>query len=107
MKRFGQVIKVKPESLDYYKKLHANPWPEVLDKIRACNMRNYSIFVLRNDTLFAYFEYIGDDYEGDMRKMAEDEMTQKWWKETDPCQESLNINHGEWWHNMEEVFHCD
>jgi L-rhamnose mutarotase len=107
MKRYGQVIKVKPEKLDYYKKLHSKPWQGVLDKINECNIRNYSIFLLREDTLFAYFEYVGDDFEKDMQKMSEDNITQLWWKETNPCQESLGINLDEWWHNMEEVFHCD
>ena len=33
MKRIGQVIKVKPEYLEKYKALHANPWPEVNEMI--------------------------------------------------------------------------
>ena len=33
MKRYGQVIKVKPEFLARYKELHANPWPEI-DKVK-------------------------------------------------------------------------
>ena len=107
MKRYGQVIKIKPEKLEYYKQLHAHPWPEVIEKIHECNIRNYSIFILQNHTLFAYFEYIGTDFAEDMQKMAKDPITQKWWKETDPCQESLGLNPNEWWHNMEEVFHCD
>jgi len=57
--------------------------------------------------LFAYFEYVGDDFELDMKIMAEDECTQKWWRETDPCQESISDNKGEWWMNMEEIFHAD
>jgi L-rhamnose mutarotase len=106
MRRFGQVIKVKTEKLEYYLELHANPWPSVLKKIEECNIRNYSIFLLNNTMLFAYFEYIGVDFEADMTKMAADPETQRWWKETDPCQESLELKAGEWWHNMEEVFHC-
>ncbi len=106
MRRFGQVIKVKPEKLEYYRELHAHPWPSVIKKIKECNIRNYSIFLLNNEMLFAYFEYIGKDFEADMAKMATDEETQRWWKETDPCQETLGINPREWWHNMEEVFHC-
>jgi hypothetical protein len=31
MKRYGMVIKVKPEKFEEYKKLHAAVWPEVLD----------------------------------------------------------------------------
>lgn len=106
MKRYGQVIHVKPEKLHYYLELHQNPWPEVIQKIKECHIQNYSIFLLQEHTLFAYFEYVGDNFEEDMQKMAADPMTQKWWKETDPCQESLGLNPSEWWHNMKEVFHC-
>jgi L-rhamnose mutarotase len=106
MRRFGQVIKVKPENLDYYRELHANPWPGVLKMIHDCNIRNYSIFLLENHTLFAYFEYVGNDFDADMKKMAADPETQRWWKETDPCQESLELHPGDWWHTLEEIFHC-
>lgn len=107
MKRYGQVIKVRPEKLDYYKELHANPWPDVLKMISACNIQNYSIY-LKGEYLFAYFEYIGDDFEADMAKMAADETTQRWWDECMPCQQPLEGNtEGEWWANMEEVFHWD
>ena len=61
-----------------YEKLHANVWEGVLKKIEECNIRNYSIYRY-NNLLFAYFEYVGDDFEGDMAKMADDEITQKWW----------------------------
>lgn len=106
MQRFAQVIRVKPEKLDHYLALHANPWPGVLEMIHTCNIRNYSIFLLQDHTLFAYFEYVGTDFETDMKRIAADPLTQQWWKETDPCQESLGLNPGEWWHTMKEVFHC-
>lgn len=105
MKRYGQVIKVKPEKLDYYKELHAAPWPQVLSMISECNIKNYSIY-LKGEYLFAYFEYVGDDFEADMAKMAADPTTQKWWDECMPCQQPLEGNAaGEWWADMEEVFH--
>lgn len=107
IQRYGQVIKVKPEKLNYYKELHANPWPCVLEKIKECNIQNYSIF-LQDDYLFAYFEYVGYNFKEDMEKMAQDSCTQKWWKETDPCQEPvLSAKPGAWWTTMEEVFHSD
>ena len=107
MRRFGQVIRVKPEKLDHYLALHANPWPSVLKMISACNIRNYSIYLLQDSMLFAYFEYTGSDFAADMQRMAADKETRRWWAETDPCQESLELAPGEWWHNMKEVFHCD
>ena len=106
-KRYGSVIKIKPEMLDLYKELHAKTWPGVLDQISKSNIRNYSIY-LKDNYLFAYFEYVGDDFEGDMAQMAKDSVTQEWWKLTDPCQEPLESRaEGEWWASMEEVFHHD
>ena len=107
VKRFGSVIKIKPEMLAQYKELHANPWPKVQEQISKSNIRNYSIY-LKDDYLFGYFEYVGDDFEGDMAKMAKDSVTQEWWKLTDPCQIPLETRaEGEQWANMEEVFHQD
>ena len=107
MKRVGQVIKVKPEYLEKYKALHANPWPEVNEMIKKCNIQNYSIYY-RGGYLFSYFEYVGDNYEEDMKKMAADPKTQEWWKETDPCQEPVEFaKPGEGWADTEEVYHLD
>ena len=107
MKRVGQVIKVKEEYLEKYKKLHAAPWPEVNEMIKKCNIQNYSIYY-RDGYLFSYFEYVGENYEEDMKKMAADPTTRKWWKETDPCQMPVeSAKDGEWWADLEEVYHLD
>lgn len=107
MQRYGSVIKLRPEKLAEYKHLHANAWPEVLNMIRACNIRNYSIYY-KDGFLFSYFEYTGEDFAADMQKMAADPKTQEWWKLTDPCQEPLDTRQpGEWWASMEEFFHAD
>ncbi len=110
--RFGMVIGLKPEKLAYYKELHAAAWPGVLRKIKECHIRNYSIYLKEVEPgrfyLFSYFEYTGDDFEADMAKMAADPTTQKWWKETDPCQIPLATRgEKEFWSRMEEVFHLD
>ena len=105
--RYGSVIRVKPEKLDEYKALHADPWPGINKKLKQCNIRNYSIYY-RDGYLFSYFEYAGDDFEQDMKKMAEDSLTQAWWKLTDPCQEPVeSAGTGVWWAPMEEVYHLD
>ena len=62
VRRFGQRIDVRPERIEDYERLHADPWPGVLEQIRRSNIRNYTIFRDGID-LFAYFEYIGDDFE--------------------------------------------
>lgn len=104
MRRFGQRAELKPEYVDEYKRLHASAWPEVLKTITECNIQNYSIFI-QGTKLFAYFEYIGDAYEDDMAKMAEDPITQKWWKNTKPC----FVHHDQeiYYLDMQEIFHHD
>ena len=112
MKRYGWVIGVKEDKIDEYKKLHTAVWPEVLDMIKQCNISNYSIYMRKllngRNYLFSYLEYTGSDFDADMAKMAADPMTQKWWDVCMPCQEPLpDKAEGEWWADMEEVFHCD
>ena len=107
LKRYGQVIRVKPEVFEEYKAYHAAVWPDVLKMIHDCNIRNYSIYH-KDGYLFAYFEYVGDDFDADMAKMAADPRTQEWWAVMMPMQQPLETRaEGEWWANMEEVFHCD
>lgn len=107
MKRFGMVLRVRPEKLEEYKRLHAAVWPDVLAMIRLCNIRNYSIYH-KDGYLFSYFEYHGHDFDADMQKMAADATTQRWWELCKPCQEPLPSRRpGEWWADMEEVFHCE
>ncbi len=107
MKRFGQVIGVRKEKLAEYKKYHSAVWPEILEMIRECNIRNYSIFY-KDGQLFAYFEYHGDNFAKDMEKMAADPHTQEWWAVMKPMQAPLkNRAEGEWWSDLEEVFHLD
>jgi L-rhamnose mutarotase len=106
------VLGIREEKIEEYKKLHANVWPDVLKKISNCHIENYSIFLAEAEPgkfyLFSYFEYTGDDFDGDMAKMAADETTQKWWGECKPCQIPLQTRaEGEWWMNLEEVFHHD
>ena len=109
MVRMGQVIGVSPEKIAEYKELHAAVWPGVLAKIAEGNIRNYTIFLREPENLlFATFEYHGDDWEADAAKMAADEETQRWWAVCMPCQVPLDSRkEGDWWADMEEVFHAD
>lgn len=105
MKRFGMTIGLKQGKLQEYKAYHQEVWPEILQMIERCNIKNYSIFYLNNQ-LFSYFEYHGVNFEMDMQKMAADKKTKEWWAIMEPLQEPApDRNEGEWWANMEEVFH--
>ena len=109
-KRFAWVTGVKAEKVTYYKQLHANPWPSVNRMLKESHIQNYSIHLKEIDGkffLFSYLEYAGNDWEGDMKKMAADPETQRWWKETDPCQQPLPdaAAKGKIWSDTEEVYH--
>ena len=102
---FGQVGKLKTEKIADYEALHAAPWPEVLQTIHDCNLQNYSIF-REKEYVFAYFEYVGEDYESDMAKMEADPITQKWWKHTKPCFEKFAVrDDSEFYADMKQIFY--
>jgi L-rhamnose mutarotase len=107
VKRVGQVIRVRPDAIEAYERLHADPWPGVLATLRAANIRNYSIF-RHEDVLFAYYEYVGSDYAGDLARIAADPVTRDWWKLTDAMQDPYPERaDGSWWLDLPEVFHTD
>ncbi|KAI0792748.1 rhamnose mutarotase [Abortiporus biennis] len=110
-KRVCQIIKLKPEAEAEYKSLHAVVWPGVLAAIARHHIVDYSIhYYPPLQLLIATFKYTGSDYEADMKGIAEDEETRRWWKLTDGMQESFvggaTESGGEipWWQELEEVF---
>jgi Uncharacterized conserved protein len=107
MKRYGSMIKIKADKLAEYKYHHENAWPEVNARIKESNLSNYSIYS-RGDYLFTYYEYTGDDYEADMAKIAADPKTQEWWDVVKPLMEPLpDRAEGDFWSDMEEIYHLD
>jgi len=106
-RRYGSVIRVRPERFEEYRRHHAAVWPAILATITACHIRNYSIYH-KDGLLFSYFEYCGDDFAADLRRMAADPDTRRWWDLMEPMQDPLSSRApGEWWAGMEEVFHHD
>jgi L-rhamnose mutarotase len=107
VRRFGMVCRMRPELRAEYLALHAAVWPGVEAMITECGIRNFTIFV-RGDVLFGYYEYVGDDYEADQARMAEDPVTQQWWARTAPCQVPFDANSPEPnWQQFDEVWHLD
>jgi L-rhamnose mutarotase len=112
VQRYAWVTGLKPEKAEYYRKLHANPWPSVNQRLKESNIRNFSIYerdIAGKNYLFAYLEYTGRDFAADMKKMADDPETRRWWKETDPCQSPLPDakKAGKIWADTTELYHLD
>jgi L-rhamnose mutarotase len=107
--RYAWITGLKPDKAACYRQLHANPWPGVNQMIKACHIRNFSIHEREIEGklyLFAYLEYTGTDFEADMNRMAADPETQRWWKQTDPCQSPLPdaAAAGKIWADMKEIY---
>lgn len=82
------ITKIKPEKEEEYKKLHSEIWDMVVKNGHLYNIRNYSIFKF-NGMYVSFFEYIGDDYEADMKKKALLPITKKWQKLCSQCFEEI------------------
>jgi len=109
MKRFGQLLGLRPEKLEEYKRYHVAIWPEIARAIREAGIRNYSFYHF-HDQLFAYFEYTGPEaeYEARMKTLAAAPRMREWWDVMEPMQVPLEGRKpGAWWADMEEVFHQD
>ncbi len=102
MKRFTLYSRLKPEKVEDYIRLHAEPWPELMELLESCHIHHYSIS-LKGDEVFTYYEYTGTDYEGDMARMDSSEVMQHWWTFSKPC--FLHHDEGHYYDDLQEVFY--
>lgn len=110
-KRICQVVKIKPGKLEEYKELHANVWPNVLEKMRKYHLEDYSIhFLPELSLLIGTYKYTGNDWAADSEAMRNDPDNHEWWKVTDALQESMvddstgSTDEKGWWKDLDEVF---
>ena len=101
MKRFILHSYLKPEKVEEYMELHRNAWPEVCELITKSNIRNFSISI-RGNELYTYYEYIGTNYEEDMKIQEESPIVQEWWSHTRPC--FLYHDKGVYYDELQEIF---
>ncbi len=106
IKRVGMVVGIDPSKIEEYKRLHADANPGVRDILNKYHMHNFSIFLQKMPDgkwyEFGYYEYTGNDFEGDMAKMDAEPRTKEWLKVCDPMQIPLPGTKG--WTEMERVY---
>ena len=105
IKQVGMVVGIKPDKIKEYKRLHAAGHPGVRDLLNKYHMHNFSIFLTEIDGKwyeFGYYEYSGDDFDGDMAKLAEEPRNIEWLQMCDPMQIPLEGETG--WREMERVY---
>lgn len=104
LRRFGMIIELKEEYIDQYKNLHAGPG--VRDLLSNSNIKNFSIFLKRMPNgryyEFAYYQYIGNNYEEDMASLKENPRNIEWLKVCDTMQIPLPGQQG--WEQLEEIY---
>jgi L-rhamnose mutarotase len=105
-KRFGAVVGIKPEMIPEYTRLHTGDNVTIRDLLRKANISNNSIFLHEIEGKwyeFSYWEYIGDDYEGDMARLAAEPRYQAWLKLCDPMQ--IPLKNEKTWATMKQVYY--
>ncbi|WP_260856240.1 L-rhamnose mutarotase [Microbacterium sp. BH-3-3-3] len=104
--RSGSVIGLRESAIEEYERHHREVWPEVLAAISAAGIRNYSIY--RYGTLlFSYWEYEGDDYEGDLAAIDQVPACVRWNDLMATLQVPVDGARPRAWLPVPEVFHLD
>jgi len=68
--------KLDPAGIEEYVRAHAEPWPELIEAIKASGIRNYSTFLDGNE-VFGYFEH--DDLDAlDALNAQPNELSERW-----------------------------
>ena len=104
-KRYAMAVKLKDEKRDFYLKNHQNVWPEVLEELKKIKIKNYSIF-LKEDFMFGYLEYEGNNFDEDMTQMRKIDLVDKWTKLMIDCFNPFpNNEENNSWVMMDEIFY--
>tara|TARA_Y100001970_G_scaffold281793_1_gene393321 strand:+ start:3773 stop:4102 length:330 start_codon:yes stop_codon:yes gene_type:complete len=105
--RYAMAVRLKDEKREYYIEKHANAWPEILEELKKINVKNYSIY-LKEDFMFGYLEYDGNNFDGDMAEMQKVPIVDKWTKLMINCFNPFpNNDDNQSWVMMDEIFHLD
>ena len=104
IQRYGMAVRLQDDKRQFYIDNHANPWPEVIQELKKIKVQNYSIF-LKEDFIFGYLEYTGNDFDGDMAKMEKIPIIKQWTKLMIDCFNPFpNNKDNESWAMMDQIF---
>ena len=76
MQRVGLLLKVRPDRLEEYKRLHDPIWPELAAELTAAGIRNYSLWLHPDGTEFGYLEC--EDWDAACDYLAGSEVHTRW-----------------------------
>ncbi len=76
MQRIAFLIRVRPEKLDEYRRLHNSIWPELAAELKAAGLRNYTLWLKPDGTEFGYLEC--DNWKAACDYLAKSEVHTRW-----------------------------
>lgn len=76
MQRIAFLIRVRPEKMQEYIRLHNPIWPELTAELKAAGLRNYSLWIQPDGTEFGYLEC--DDWKAACDYLAKSEVHTRW-----------------------------
>jgi L-rhamnose mutarotase len=81
-RRYCFLLRVRPGSMEEYRRRHAAVWPEMLRALADTDWRNYSLFLSEDGLLVGYVE--ADDLQASLEAMARTEVNARWQAEMAP-----------------------
>lgn len=69
-------LRVKPNRIEEYKRIHQAVWPELLAELKRVGIRNYSIFMWRDGHEFGFLECA--DWSVVQTQLAASPIVRKW-----------------------------
>ena len=105
MPRYAFKLRIKPDAIEEYEREHKRVWPELIEKLKAAGISDYSIF-RRGQELFLYMRV--DSFERAWEQLDRDPVNQRWQKFMERFFEPLANNEpGERFAMMKEVFYLE
>ena len=105
MARHAFRLRVKADAIEAYEKAHEHVWPELLAKLKAVGISDYSIFRRRQD-LFLVLRV--DDFDAAWDELARDPVNLRWQAEMAKYFEPVpDLKPGERFAMMKEVFRME
>lgn len=105
MPRYAFKLRIRAEAIDEYEREHQRVWPELLAKLKAVGISDYSIF-RRGQDLFLCMRV--DDFDRAWDELAKDPVNQRWQQFMGHLFEPVvDIEAGERFAMMKEVFYLE
>ncbi len=105
MPRYAFKLRVRAEAVEDYEREHQRVWPELLEKLKAVGVSDYSIF-RRGQDLFLTLRV--NDFDEAWDQLDRDPVNQRWQKFMSNLFEPvLDLEPGERFAMMKEVFYLE